>query len=148
MFKLLIVCMDCREHGDSLSILDNDSTKSHRDSEDADNKDNDFSDDGKLIKIAVFVIDTSCTLLSTKSLFLQLLHLILLVDLDVGSRMKRLSAEKKDSERVKDRCDTDLSPSKKRRRSRKGSESEDRSKRARHSTSRLPGRGESNICGN
>lgn len=96
------------EHGDTLSILDNDSMKSLRDSEDAENKDNDFSDD----------------------------------DLDVGSRMKKLS-EKKENER-KGRCDLDsvsLSPAshKKRRRSRKGSESEDRSKRPRHSASRLRG---------
>ncbi|XP_034238691.1 AT-rich interactive domain-containing protein 4B [Thrips palmi] len=96
------------EHGDTLSILDNDSMKSLRDSEDAENKDNDFSDD----------------------------------DLDVGSRMKKLS-EKKENER-KGRCDTDsvsMSPAshKKRRRSRKGSESEDRSKRPRHSSSRLRG---------
>lgn len=97
------------DHGDSLSILDNDSSKSHRDSEDAENKDNDFSDD----------------------------------DLDVGTRMKKLS-EKKESEREKGRCDADtaaMSPNKKRRRSRKNSECDDRAKRPRHSAGRITGQG-------
>lgn len=58
--------------------------------------------------------------------------------------MKKLS-EKKEIER-KGRCDTDsisMSPAshKKRRRSRKGSESEDRAKKPRHSSSRLRGQG-------
>ena len=37
-----------------MSIVDNESTKSHRDSEDADNKENDFSDDGKLFELPQF----------------------------------------------------------------------------------------------
>ncbi|KAK3912480.1 AT-rich interactive domain-containing protein 4B [Frankliniella fusca] len=99
------------EHGDTLSVLDNDSLKSHRDSEDAENKDNDFSDD----------------------------------DLDVGSRLKRIAALTEKKENDKSRCDLDsvrMSPaSKKRRRSRKSSESEDKTKRPRHTTSRLPSQG-------
>ncbi|XP_052133476.1 AT-rich interactive domain-containing protein 4B isoform X3 [Frankliniella occidentalis] len=102
------------EHGDTLSILDNDSSKSHRDSEDAENKDNDFSDDD---------LDVGSRLKRMAAL----------------SEKKDNDRDKNrcDTDSVR------MSPAsnKKRRRSRKSSESEDRIKRPRHTASRLPNQG-------
>lgn len=64
-------------------------------------------------------------------------------DVDVGTRMKRLT-EKREKEKSKLRSDIDsvsASPNKKRRRSGKNSENEDRMKKPRHSSSRGGGQG-------